>query len=201
MTFEKFSFQGFGQTTELLTTTVSISGRNMTISENTITYLWYMLPLMCLWSAQIAFCAESNLYRGIHVEIHFALSISMDGALGHQSKSEEIKQNWCQNSISQLHNLTLSNIHILFIYLRKQRQILIVLFMTDEGLSTKNIYITSENGVKMCMSTSKYLGTSLKYQIDKVVKIPSTKHISVPPETSDVLFVITQVTEYILKKN
>ena len=67
--------------------------------------------------------------------------------------------------------------------------------MTDEGLSTKNIYITSENGVKMCMSTSKYLGTSLKYQIDKVVKIPSTKHISVPPETSDVLFVITQVTE------
>lgn len=67
--------------------------------------------------------------------------------------------------------------------------------MTDEGLSTKNIYITSENGVMMCMSTSEHLGTSLKYQIDIVVKIPSTKHISVPPETSVVVFVFTQVTE------
>ncbi|XP_078327993.1 IgGFc-binding protein-like [Crassostrea virginica] len=58
----------------------------------------------------------------------------------------------------------------------------IVLFMTDDGTSTKNIYITSENGVQMNMPTSEHLGTSLKSQIDRVVKIPSNEHIIVPPE-------------------
>ena len=79
--------------------------------------------------------------------------------------------------------------------------------MKDYGTSTKNIYITSENGVQMNMSTSEHLGTSLKSQIDRVVKIPSNEHIIVPPEitlksfqketkailleTSDDVFVIT----------
>nr|XP_022311316.1 uncharacterized protein LOC111116606 [Crassostrea virginica] len=53
----------------------------------------------------------------------------------------------------------------------------IVLFMTDGASSTKNIYITSENGVQMNMSTSKHFDTFLKSQIDRVVKIPSNEHI------------------------
>nr|XP_022312789.1 uncharacterized protein LOC111117854 [Crassostrea virginica] len=83
----------------------------------------------------------------------------------------------------------------------------IVLFMTDGASSTKNIYITSENGVQMNISTSEHLDTLLKSQIDRVVTIPSNEHIIVPTEmeltsfkketkailieTSDDVFVIT----------
>ena len=79
--------------------------------------------------------------------------------------------------------------------------------MTDGASSTKNIYITSENGVQINISTSEYLISSLKSQIDKVVEIPSNEHIIVPAgmeltsfkketkailiETSDDVFVIT----------
>ena len=81
--------------------------------------------------------------------------------------------------------------------------------MTDGASSTKNIYITSENGVQINISTSEYLISSLKSQIDRVVEIPSNEHIIVPAEmeltsfkietkailieTSDDVFVITHI--------
>nr|XP_022312564.1 IgGFc-binding protein-like isoform X2 [Crassostrea virginica] len=58
----------------------------------------------------------------------------------------------------------------------------IVLFMKNFVISTKNIYVTSENGVQMNMSTSEHLSTSLKSQIDRVVSIPSNQHIIIPRE-------------------
>lgn len=48
--------------------------------------------------------------------------------------------------------------------------------------STNNVYITSENGVQMNISTSPYLDASLKTQIDRSVTIPSSQHIILPSE-------------------
>lgn len=83
----------------------------------------------------------------------------------------------------------------------------IVLFMTNVVITTKNVYITSENGVQMNFTTSPRLSASLKAQIDRNVIIPSSQHIILPRElelisfqkevksvlieTSDDVFVIT----------
>lgn len=83
----------------------------------------------------------------------------------------------------------------------------IVLFMTNIVITTKNVYITSENGVQMNITTSPRLSASLKAQIDRNVIIPSSQHIILPRElelisfqkemksvlieTSDDVFVIT----------
>lgn len=83
----------------------------------------------------------------------------------------------------------------------------IVLFMTNIVVTTKNVYITSENGVQMNITTSPRLSASLKAQIDRNVIIPSSQHIILPRElelisfqkevksvlieTSDDVFVIT----------
>lgn len=83
----------------------------------------------------------------------------------------------------------------------------IVLFMRL-GSSPNNVYVTSENGVQINISTSPLLDSSLKAQIDKNIIIPSSQHITFPKElelisfqkevksvlieTSDDVFVITQ---------
>nr|XP_022307486.1 uncharacterized protein LOC111113483 [Crassostrea virginica] len=166
---------GFDQTTELPTTTASISGRNMTIGLGTTGFdQTTELPTT---TASIS---------GRNMTIGF-------GTTGFDQTNELPTTT---ASISG-RNMTIGS----------RGRSFIVLFMTDYGTSTKNIYITSENGVQMNMSTSEHLGTSLKSQIDRVVKIPSNEHIIVPPEitlksfqkerkailleTSDDVFVIT----------
>lgn len=57
----------------------------------------------------------------------------------------------------------------------------IVIFMKNSIVSTKNVYITSENGVQMNMTTSPHLAPSIKAQIDRSVNISSSKHIVLPP--------------------
>lgn len=57
-----------------------------------------------------------------------------------------------------------------------------MLFTKSIIQSTNNVYITSENGVQMNMSTSPHLDQSLKTQIDRSVNIPSSQHIILPPE-------------------
>lgn len=57
-----------------------------------------------------------------------------------------------------------------------------MLFTKSINQSTKNVYITSENGVQMNMSTSPYLDASLKTQIDRSVTVPSSHHIILPSE-------------------
>lgn len=58
----------------------------------------------------------------------------------------------------------------------------IVLFMTNIVNTTKNVYITSENGVQMNFTTSPRLSASLKAQIDRNIIIPSSQHIILPRE-------------------
>lgn len=58
----------------------------------------------------------------------------------------------------------------------------IVLFTKSIIQSTNNVYITSENGVQMNMSTSPHLDASIKSQIDRSVNIPSSQHIILPSE-------------------
>lgn len=48
--------------------------------------------------------------------------------------------------------------------------------------STKNVYVTSENGVQMNISTSPRLNATLKTQIDRNVNIPSSQRIILPQE-------------------
>lgn len=48
--------------------------------------------------------------------------------------------------------------------------------------STKNVYVTSENGVQMNISTSPRLNATLKTQIDRKVNIPSSQRIILPQE-------------------
>lgn len=59
----------------------------------------------------------------------------------------------------------------------------IVLFMSNVVTrTTKNIYVTSENGVQINMTTSSRLDPYLKVQIDRTVFIPSNQHITLPTE-------------------
>lgn len=58
----------------------------------------------------------------------------------------------------------------------------IVLFTKSIIQSTNNVYITSENGVQMNMSTSPDLDASIKSHIDRSVNIPSSQHIILPSE-------------------
>ena len=51
----------------------------------------------------------------------------------------------------------------------------IVLFMKNIVTTTKNIYVTSETGVQMNISTSQNLDPTLKAQIDRMVDIPSNE--------------------------
>lgn len=48
--------------------------------------------------------------------------------------------------------------------------------------TTKNIYVTSENGVQMNISTSPRLNTTIKADIDRNVNTLSSQHIILPPE-------------------
>lgn len=47
-------------------------------------------------------------------------------------------------------------------------------------MSTKNVYVTSENGVQMNITTSPHLVASIKAQIDRSVNISSSQHIILP---------------------
>lgn len=58
----------------------------------------------------------------------------------------------------------------------------LVLFMRNDLGSTKNIYIISENGAQMNITTSPRLDISLKAKIDREVYISSSQHIVLPPE-------------------
>lgn len=49
-------------------------------------------------------------------------------------------------------------------------------------MTTKNIYVTSEDAVQLNMSTSVHLDSSLKIQIDGLIEIPSHKKITVPTD-------------------
>lgn len=59
-------------------------------------------------------------------------------------------------------------------------KVFIVLFMANGFATTKNVYITSENGVQINITTSPRLNATLKTQIDKNVQIPSTQHFIFP---------------------
>lgn len=58
----------------------------------------------------------------------------------------------------------------------------IVLFTKNAVVTTKNVYVTSENGVDMNITTSPHLDASIKSQIDRHVSIPSSQHIVLPTE-------------------
>lgn len=52
--------------------------------------------------------------------------------------------------------------------------------MKNVVVSTKNVYVTSENGVEMNITTSPHLESSIKTQIDRNVSISSSHHILFP---------------------
>lgn len=56
----------------------------------------------------------------------------------------------------------------------------IVLFTTHGPETEKKIYVTSENGTQINITTSPRLDESLKNQIDKNVHIPSSQHFILP---------------------
>lgn len=56
----------------------------------------------------------------------------------------------------------------------------IVVFMKNFEPSTRRIFITSENGVQMNISTSPHLDPNLKTQIDQNIDIPSNTKLIVP---------------------
>lgn len=58
----------------------------------------------------------------------------------------------------------------------------IVLFMKANGGTAKNVYITSNNGVLLNITTSPSLDACLKFQIDRTVTISQSHHIILPPE-------------------
>lgn len=83
----------------------------------------------------------------------------------------------------------------------------LVLFMKHYGNTTKNVYVTSEKGVEINITTSSHLDSSLKMQIDMDLNIPSSHHFIFPNgielkyfqkehksvliETSDDVFVVS----------
>lgn len=54
--------------------------------------------------------------------------------------------------------------------------------MANIEFTTKNVYVTSENGVQMNITTSPRLDILLKAKIDRNVLIPSSQHITLPQE-------------------
>lgn len=56
----------------------------------------------------------------------------------------------------------------------------IVLFTTHGPKTKKNIYVTSENGTQINITTSPRLDASLKNQIDRTAHIPSNQHFFLP---------------------
>lgn len=56
----------------------------------------------------------------------------------------------------------------------------IVVFMKNIVSTTKRIFVTSENGVQMNISTSPNLNPMLKSLIDQSIDIPSNKELIVP---------------------
>uniref|UniRef100_A0A8W8P3W5 IgGFc-binding protein N-terminal domain-containing protein n=1 Tax=Magallana gigas TaxID=29159 RepID=A0A8W8P3W5_MAGGI len=83
----------------------------------------------------------------------------------------------------------------------------LVLFMKHYEGTTKNVYVTSEKGVQINITTSNRLNSSLKLQIDMSLNIPSSHHFIFPNgielksfkrefksvfiETSDDVFVVS----------
>nr|XP_034322122.1 uncharacterized protein LOC105340014 [Crassostrea gigas] len=58
----------------------------------------------------------------------------------------------------------------------------LVLFMKHYEGTTKNVYVTSEKGVQINITTSSRLDPSLKMQIDMNLNIPSSRHFIFPSE-------------------
>lgn len=58
----------------------------------------------------------------------------------------------------------------------------LVLFMKHYTSPTKNVYVTSEKGVQINITTSSRLNSSLKMQIDMNLNIPSSHHFIFPNE-------------------
>ncbi|XP_078330725.1 uncharacterized protein LOC144624693 [Crassostrea virginica] len=56
----------------------------------------------------------------------------------------------------------------------------VVLFMKHLFAATIEIYITSDSGVQINISTSENLDSTLKNQIDKVIDIPSSQVVTIP---------------------
>lgn len=56
----------------------------------------------------------------------------------------------------------------------------VVLFTKNIVVTTKSVYVTSENGVQMNITTSPHLDASIKAQIDRSVYISSSKRIVFP---------------------
>lgn len=54
--------------------------------------------------------------------------------------------------------------------------------MKANGGTAKNVYITSDNGVLLNITTSPSLDACLKFQIDRTVTISQSHHIIIPPE-------------------
>lgn len=89
----------------------------------------------------------------------------------------------CKDSTSSMENLTTPN--PMFghnISIGSRGKVFIVLFTKNPVDSTKNVYVTSENGVQMNITTSPHLDSLIKTQIDRNVNIPSSQHIILPPE-------------------
>lgn len=114
----------------------------------------------------------------------------------------------CKDSTSSMETLTTPNPmfgHNISIGSRGKR--FIVLFMKHYLVTTKSVYITSEHGDQMKITTSPRLDASLKSQIDRNVTVHSSQHIILPYalelisfqkevksvliETSDDVFVIS----------
>ena len=52
--------------------------------------------------------------------------------------------------------------------------------MKHHGVSINNIYITSDSGVQINVSTSENLDSALKIQIDKIIDISSSQLVTIP---------------------
>lgn len=60
--------------------------------------------------------------------------------------------------------------------------------MKHYQIATKNVYIASDNGVRLNITTSPRLDALLKSQIDRTVTIPSSQHIILPSELELISF-------------
>lgn len=77
----------------------------------------------------------------------------------------------------------INNLYIFFLKIAGSRGTqFIVVFMKNYFPSTRKIFITSENGVQINISTSPHLDPTLKTQIDQSVTIPSNKYFIIPRE-------------------
>lgn len=75
----------------------------------------------------------------------------------------------------------INNLYIFFLKIAGSRGTqFIVVFMKNYFPSTRKIFITSENGVQINISTSPHLDPTLKTQIDQSVTIPSNKDFVIP---------------------